>query len=101
MSEDAPVANRPKFALGSIVRHRDFGRGRIAAYDRDRYVILFSGGDAKSVAFDFTGLETDAPAGDPELSRITQAVREVLGDHGWLDEGRSDRDVIEEADRYP
>ena len=23
--------------------------------------------------------------GDPELDRIVQAVREVLGDHGWLD----------------
>ena len=85
MSDEAPVTTRPKFALGAIVRHRDFGRGRVAAYERDRYIILFPGGDAKSVAFDFTGLEAEAAGGDPELSRIAQAVREVLGDHGWLD----------------
>ena len=85
MSEDTSVANRPRFALGSIVRHRDFGRGRVVAYDRDRYVILFPGGDAKSVAFDFDGLAEEESAGDPEMARIVQAMREVLGDHGWLD----------------
>ena len=75
----------PRFGLGTIVRHRDFGRGRIVAYDEDRYVILFRGGDAKTVAFAFDGLEAEGSAGDPELDRIAQAVRGVLGDHGWLD----------------
>ena len=75
----------PRFGLGVIVKHRDFGRGRIVAYDDDRYVILFKGGDPRIVPFAFTGLDADGPAGDPELDRITQAVRTVLGDHGWLD----------------
>jgi hypothetical protein len=75
----------PRFGIGTIVRHRDFGRGRVVAYDQDRYVILFRGGDAKSVAFAFDGLEAEGGAGDPELDRIAQAVRDVLGDHGWLD----------------
>jgi len=75
----------PRFGLGTIVRHRDFGRGRIVAYDEDRYVILFRGGDAKTVAFAFDGLEAEGSAGDPELDRVAQAVRDVLGDHGWLD----------------
>ena len=75
----------PRFGLGSIVRHRDFGRGRVVAYDDERYVILFPGGDAKMVAFSFEGLDAEGSKGDPELDRITQAVREVLGDHGWLD----------------
>src|SRR6266508_1905106 len=51
------VASRPRFGLGTIVRHRDFGRGRIVAFDDERYVILFPGGDAKTVAFTFDGLE--------------------------------------------
>ena len=75
----------PRFGLGTIVKHRDFGRGRIVAYDDDRYVILFAGGDAKIVAFAFEGLQADGSAGDPELDRIVQAMRQVLGDHGWLD----------------
>lgn len=75
----------PRFGLGTIVRHRDFGRGRIVGYDQDRYVILFPGGDARMVAFAFDGLEADGSPGDPELDRIAQAMRHVLGDHGWLD----------------
>jgi hypothetical protein len=75
----------PRLGLGTIVRHRDFGRGRIVAYDEDRYVILFRGGDAKTVTFTFDGLEAEGSAGDPELDRIAQVVRDVLGDHGWLD----------------
>ncbi|HTO12176.1 MAG TPA: hypothetical protein VMQ51_11440 [Candidatus Binatia bacterium] len=79
------MSERPRFGLGTIVRHRDFGRGRVVAYDDDRYVIVFPGGDAKTVAFAFDGLEAQNGAGDPELDRIVQAVRGVLGDHGWLD----------------
>jgi hypothetical protein len=75
----------PRFGLGSIVKHRDFGRGRVVGYDDDRYVILFPGGDARMVAFTFEGLEAEGSAGDPELDRVTEAVRRVLGDHGWLD----------------
>ena len=75
----------PRFGLGSIVKHRDFGRGRVVAYDDDRYVIVFPGGNAKSVAFSFEGLQSEGDPGDPELDRIALAVRHVLGDHGWLD----------------
>ena len=76
---------KPRFGLGSIVRHRDFGRGRVVGYDQDRYVISFPGGDVKMVAFAFEGMTADGSAGDAELDRIVQAMREVLGDHGWLD----------------
>lgn len=75
----------PSFGLGTIVRHRDFGRGRVVGYDQDRYVIVFPGGDAKMVAFAFEGMTADGSPGDPELDRIVQAMRDVLGDHGWLD----------------
>jgi hypothetical protein len=76
---------KPQFGLGSIVRHRDFGRGRVVGYDQDRYVISFPGGDVKMVAFAFEGMTADGSSGDPDLDRIVQAMREVLGDHGWLD----------------
>jgi len=80
-----PTPPGPRFGLGSIVKHRDFGRGRVVAYDDDRYVIVFPGGNARSVAFSFEGMQSDGDPGDPDLDRITQAVRHVLGDHGWLD----------------
>lgn len=38
-----------------------------------------------TVVFSFDGLEAQDGAGDPELDRIAHAVRQVLGDHGWLD----------------
>jgi hypothetical protein len=79
------MSTAPRFGLGALVKHRDFGRGRVVAYDDDRYVILFRGGDARLVAFGFDGLDPEGPVGDPELDRVAQAVRAVLGDHGWLD----------------
>jgi hypothetical protein len=82
--QPAPPA-RPRFGVGSLVRHTHFGSGRVLDYDGDSYVILFKGGETRRVPFTFTALETDAPAGDPELDRVRQAVRDVLGDHGWLD----------------
>jgi hypothetical protein len=84
-AEEPLMTATPRFGLGIIVRHRDFGRGRIVAYDQDRYVIVFPGGDAKTVAFSFDGLEPQDGVGDPELDRVVLAVRHVLGDHGWLD----------------
>ena len=65
----------PGFGIGTVVRHRDFGRGRVVGYDGDRYVILFPGADVKMVAFTFDGLTADGAAGDPELDRIAQAMR--------------------------
>jgi len=79
------VAPTPRFGLGTIVRHRDFGRGRVVAYDEERYVIVFPGSDAKMVPFAFEGLAAEGSAGDPELDRIVQAMRQVLGDYGWID----------------
>jgi hypothetical protein len=79
------MSTRPRFGIGTVVKHRDFGHGRVVAYDQDRYVIVFSGGEAKTVAFAFDGMEPEGPVGDPELDRIAQAMRQVLGDYGWVD----------------
>ena len=42
-------------------------------------------GETRRVPFTFPDMKAEAGAGDPELDRVKQAVREVLGDHGWLD----------------
>jgi hypothetical protein len=78
-------APRPRFGIGSLVRHADFGSGRVVAYEGDGYVVLFRGGETRRVTFTFPDLKAEGAAGDPELDRVRQAVREVLGDHGWLD----------------
>lgn len=83
MSDPAPT--RPRFGLGSVVRHGHFGSGRVTSYDGDAYVILFRGGETRRVPFAFPDLQAEGAAGDPELDRLKQAVREVLGDHGWID----------------
>src|SRR5262245_47585551 len=81
-SDPAP---RPRFGVGSIVRHLQFGAGRVVAYEPGQYVIVFRGGDTRRVAFGYDGLDADERRGDPETDRIRQAVRDVLGDHGWID----------------
>ena len=75
----------PRLGIGTIVRHFQFGIGRVVAYEPGQYVIVFRGGDTRRVAFSFDGLEVDERKGDPETDRIRQAVREVLGEHGWID----------------
>jgi len=78
----APV---PRLGIGTIVRHIQFGAGRIVGYEPSQYVIVFRGGDTRRVAFGYDGLDVDERKGDPETDRVRQAVREVLGDHGWID----------------
>lgn len=75
----------PQFTIGTLVDHPAFGRGRIVAYEGSRYVAVFPGGDARKVEFSYDGMREVEPAGDPESEKLKQAVREVLGDYGWID----------------
>jgi hypothetical protein len=89
-SESAPpgppaLAAVPRLGIGTLVRHSQFGLGRVVAYEPGQYVIVFRGGDTRRVAFRFDGLEVEEKRGDPETDRIRQAVRDVLGEHGWID----------------
>lgn len=84
MVEEAAGA-RPRFGLGSVVRHARFGVGRVVDYRDNTYVILFRGGETRQVAFAFPELEAAGESGEPDLDRIKRAVREVLGDYGWID----------------
>jgi hypothetical protein len=85
MAEASNAKARPRFGIGAVVRHVHFGKGRILGYEDDTYVMLFRGGETKRVAFSFEGLAAEDSSGDAELDRIRHAVREVLGDHGWVD----------------
>ena len=80
-----PAGGGPRFGVGSIVRHLQFGAGRVVAYEPEQYVIVFKGGDTRRVAFTFDGLEPERVHGDPETDRIRQVVSEALGDHGWIE----------------
>ena len=77
----------PKFGIGVHVSHAAFGIGKILAYDAQTYVIIFKGPEVRRVDFSFENLKPAAEGvtGDPELDRIKLAVREVLGDFGFLD----------------
>ena len=85
VSPTATPRSSPAFGVGTIVRHVQFGLGRVVAYEANQYVIVFRGGDTRRVAWSFDGLEAEERKGDPETDRIRQAVRDVLGEHGWID----------------
>jgi hypothetical protein len=80
---DTPA--KPKFGLNTVVAHPLFGTGRIMSYDRDTYAVMFKGGEIKHVAFTFDAMTAEKTVGDPQLDLMKQAVREVLGDYGWLE----------------
>lgn len=85
MEESGAGPERPRYGIGAIVDHPAFGRGRIINYDRDRYVMVFPGGEVKRVAFSYDGMSPIEPGGDPEMDRVRQAVAEALGDLGWIE----------------
>lgn len=76
---------KPAIGIGALVNHPMFGAGKVVDYEAGNYVVLFKGGEAKRVAFSFEAMKPAAAAGDPEGDRIRKAVREVLGDYGWLE----------------
>ena len=85
-SDTAPgAAEKPRLGIGTIVKHMQFGAGRIVAYEPGQYVIAFRGGDTRRVATSYDALEVEERRGDPETDRIRQAVREALGEQGWID----------------
>ena len=85
MEPSSPSSDRPQHGVGTIVSHPQFGRGRVMGYEGSSYVIAFGGGGVKRVAFFYSELAVVETQGDVELDRIKQAVREVLGDYGWIE----------------
>jgi hypothetical protein len=76
---------RPRLGIGAIVNHIDYGRGRIVRYQDEGYLVLYKNGETRWVGWQFHGLTAVDSAGEPELDRIRQVMREVLLDYGWLD----------------
>ena len=85
MTEEDQYPDKPQHGVGTIVVHPQFGRGRIVGYEGTSYAIAFGGGEVKRVAFFYADLKVIETQGDPELDRVKQAVREVLGDYGWIE----------------
>ena len=76
---------KPKFGIGSILKHNHFGKGKVLGYSGVQYEILFVGHNFKRIGFESTDMQVITNFGDPESDRIQQAVREVLCDYGFLD----------------
>lgn len=85
MENSSEPSEGARYGLGTMVSHPLFGNGRIIGYDMDGHQVLFKGGEVKRVAFTFTNMEPLQTHGDYETDRIKVAVREVLGDYGWLE----------------
>ncbi len=73
-----------RFPIGSIVNHRTYGRGRVAGYEGPFYVIHFKG-ETQRVPFVYQDLKAVEGEEDYELSRLKAALREVLGDYGYIE----------------
>ena len=82
---DNTAPKKPAMGIGTVVTHPAFGRGRIAGYEGEGYVVVFKNAEVTRVAFTFEAMKPEGGSGDPELDRIKQAVSEVFGDYGWLD----------------
>lgn len=80
----APSA-KPKIGVGSMVNHPAFGSGKVIAYEADSYVVIFKNHEVKRVGFGFEAMKPEKGSGDPEYDRVRQAMREVLGDYGFID----------------
>ena len=72
------------FQIGTVIKHSYLGSGRVLGYDQDFYVIQFKG-EIKKVPFSYKEMSTAEQQTDTEYKMIKRAVREVLGDFGWIE----------------
>ncbi len=75
---------KPKFGVGTIIRHKFLGRGRIAGYEGPNYVIYFKD-ETKRVPLTFVDMTPETELEDPEMATLKHAIREVLGDYGFIE----------------
>jgi len=75
---------KPQFTIGTVVNHAHYGPGRIVGYDTQFYVVLFKG-ETRNVPFDYKEMKGVEATGDAQLDLVKTAIREVLGDYGWID----------------
>lgn len=71
--------------VGTLVRHDSFGLGRILERRGDAYLVGFKSGEPRLVSASYPGMRS-AGSNDADIQRLKTAIREVLGDFGWLDD---------------
>ncbi|PIX46391.1 MAG: hypothetical protein COZ06_04600 [Armatimonadetes bacterium CG_4_10_14_3_um_filter_66_18] len=86
---DTPTAPQ-RLPVGALVTHPSFGSGQIVGHDPDKYVILFKSHGTKFIAYSYDGLVVEGrlAAAELEPDRIKAALREVLGEYGWIETDR-------------
>jgi hypothetical protein len=67
-----------------MIQHAHLGVGRIVGYEGEFYIIHFKG-DVRNVPFSYQEIKPLEPTEDAALQQVKLAVREVLGDFGWID----------------
>ena len=72
-----------KLPLGTLVKHRFEGVGRIVGYDPNFYLIYFKKGVTK-VPYSFKDMQVELND-DREHHQLKSAMKEVLGDYGWIE----------------
>lgn len=72
------------YLIGTVVKHSHLGNGRILGYEEGFYVIQFKN-DLRKVPFSYKEMSPAAQQTDQNYDQIKRAVREVLGDYGWID----------------
>ena len=73
-----------KLPVGTVVRHQYEGSGRILKHDGEMYVVQFKKGVVR-VPVNYMEMKAADQPDDAELFKIKQAMKEVLGDYGWVD----------------
>ncbi len=83
--ESQETSGRPQFPEGSFVRHVRHGRCRVVGIKGDFYV-LHCKGELHQVPIKSRELAAEEPARyDADIETMKRAMREVLGDYGWLE----------------
>lgn len=94
MDESPTTTTTTKPAIGHLIRHVQFGVGRVVGREGDCLVIRFRSGELRRVAANYAGLQPVGAASEVDLVRLQQALREVLADFGTFDA------ELELADRW-
>lgn len=74
-----------RFYVSQVIQHKYNGRGRIVAIEEPFYVIQFKN-EVRKVPINYQEMDAVVTDTDPLVERVKIAVREVLGDYGWIDE---------------
>ena len=78
------MEKKPKFGIGTVIKHKFYGWGRIVGFEGEFYVIHFKG-EMKKIPFTFSDMHPIEENGDPELDLVKTAIYQILSEQGWID----------------